>query len=91
MPTERFYAVDRIEGRSAVLVDDAGATVTVPTRALPAGAVEGIVLQVPVGPDGQPAWEAAKVDQAETARRRAEAEDRLKRLKKRDPGGDITL
>jgi len=91
MATERLYAVDRIEGASAVLVDDAGATVTVATRALPAGAAEGIVLLVLVGPDGEPAWKSARVDQAETARRRKEAAERLKRLRKRDPGGDIRL
>ncbi|MBI2072103.1 MAG: DUF3006 domain-containing protein [Gemmatimonadetes bacterium] len=91
MPTERLYTVDRIEGASAVLVDDAGATATVPNRALPAGAAEGTVLRVPVKANGQPAWEAARVDPAETARRRAEAEDRIQRLKKRDPGGDIRL
>lgn len=91
MPTERVFVVDRVEGGHAVLVDDGGATVTVATRALPAGAAEGIVLRVPVGPHGQPDWKAARVDQAETARRRAEAQDRLRRLRKRDPGGDVAL
>lgn len=91
MPIDRTFVVDRIEGDQAVLVDDAGPTVTVPRRALPAGTVEGMVLRVPVGPDGQPAWSAARVDHAEAARRRAEAEERLRRLRKRDPGGDIRL
>ncbi len=91
MPTERLYAVDRLEGRQAVLVDDDGHSVTLLTSSLPPGAHEGVVLRVPLDPAGKPAWDQAQVDQAETARRRAEAAKRLERLKKRDPGGDLKL
>lgn len=91
MPVERWYTVDRIEGATAVLVDDDGRTLDVPKRGLPAGAVEGTVLRVPLGKDAKPEWARARVDQDEAARRRAEAQDRIERLKKRDPGGDITL
>jgi hypothetical protein len=91
MFTERVYTLDRIEGESAILNDDAGVSATVPARALPPGVREGIVLQVPLGTGGKPLWARARVDHAETARRLAEAEDRLTRLKKRDPGGDVAL
>jgi hypothetical protein len=91
MPTNRRYVVDRLEGTKAVLVNDRGDTVTVETRRLTPGAREGTVLEVPVDAQGAPLWEAAQVDAAETARRSGEAEERLKRLRKRDPGGDIKL
>ncbi len=91
MPAERYYAVDRIEGTRAILVDDAGETLTLKVRQLPPSTAEGAVLSVPLSADGQPAWLAARVDHAETARRRAEASARIDRLKQRDPGGDVTL
>lgn len=91
MPTERVYVLDRIEGATAVLVDDAGATLDVPVRSLPSGVREGAVLRVSLRADGAPDWSTARVDHAEAARRRAEGEERLKRLRKRDPGGDIKL
>lgn len=91
MPIDRLYVVDRIDGGRAVLMDDQGNTVTVGTRRLPPLAREGAVLRVGLGAGGEPLWKSAEVDEAETARRRAEAVDRLERLKKRDPGGDIRL
>jgi hypothetical protein len=91
MATDRLYAVDRIEGGQAVLVDDQGATLTVSARRLPRAAREGAVLVVGLDAGGNPQWDTTRVDEAETARRRAEVKDRLERLKQRDPGGDIAL
>ncbi|HLB37755.1 MAG TPA: DUF3006 domain-containing protein [Gemmatimonadales bacterium] len=91
MSADRVYVVDRIEHRQAVLVDDQGATFTVSTKDLPRGVNEGAVLLVKLEAGGNPRWDTARVDRAETARRHAEAKDRLERLKKRDPGGDIAL
>jgi hypothetical protein len=91
MPAERLYAVDRIESQRALLEDDDGTTLIVNVRSLPRGTKEGTVLRVPLDDAGNPEWNTAAIDDAETARRRAEARDRLERLKKRDPGGDITL
>ncbi len=91
MLTERFYAVDRIGDKAATLVCDSGDTITVALQDLPAGIREGTVLCVPrdaqVGPD----WRSAQIDAAETERRRREAEETLKELRRRDPGGDIEL
>ncbi len=91
MPTERFYAVDSIGDKAATLVGDSGDTITVALQDLPAGIREGTVLRVPrdaqVGPD----WRSAQIDAAETERRKREAEETLKELRRRDPGGDIKL
>lgn len=91
MSTEQLYTVDRIEGGSTVLVDEGGSAITIPTAGLPSGAAEGIVLRVPIEVGGQPNWLGARIDQVETERRRSEAKDRLARLRRRDPGGDISI
>lgn len=91
MPAERIYVVDRVEHRQVVLVDDQGATFTVAARRLPRGVKEGLVLRVAPDATGVPQWETAVLDEAETARRHAEARERWGRLKRRDPGGDVTL
>jgi hypothetical protein len=87
----RYYAVDRIEGRIAVLVDDGGMPLDAPRSSLPAGAREGSVLRVPIDRDGNPDWSLVEVDEAERQRRLKEARETLNRLRKRDPGGDIAL
>lgn len=91
MPTEKFYAVDRIRRQDAVLIGDAGDEVRVPLSELPAASGEGLVLRVPVGPSGELDWPEARIDEQETARRRAEAEKLLRELRERDPGGDVQL
>lgn len=91
MPTERFYAVDRIKRTHAVLIGDAGDEFWVPLSELPAALKEGLVLRVPVGPSAEVDWPEARIDEQETARRRAEAEKLLRNLHERDPGGDVQL
>ena len=82
----RFFAVDRIEGGRAVLVDDDGAARDVALADLPPGLREGVVLRVPVART-RPEWAGATVDEEEARRRLAEAERALDRLRRRDPGG----
>lgn len=88
---ERTYVVDRIEDDLAVLVADEGGQITVPRDRLPRGAREGAVLRVPRDEHGRPDWASARLDPAEAARRRREAEETLRKLGRRDPGGDVDL
>jgi len=46
---------------------------------------------VPRAEDGKPDWAGAEVDEVERARRLDAARERLNRLGKRDPGGDLTI
>ena len=92
-PGNRIYVVDRIEGdreRIAVLIPDGGRPVQVPVAQLPRGCAEGDVLRVPVR-GGQPVWGEAVRDAAERDRRLAAAGELLKKLRRRDPGGDVVL
>jgi hypothetical protein len=86
-----LFVVDRIEGRTAVLVPDEGNALDVQVGRLPAGTREGSVLRVPSGRAGGPDWAAAVLDEEERRRRLEEAEAILEELEKRDPGGDVTL
>ena len=88
---EALWVVDRVEGSVAVLVRDGDErTEDVAIEMLPAGSREGTVLCVPVV-DGRPDWMAATLDEEARRARLREAEEVLERLKRRDPGGDITL
>ena len=93
MPTEQdtIFVVDRIEGQIAVLVLDSGEKRDVPIGDLPVGVSEGTVLRVPVSESGVPSWPAAQIDEEEGERRRQAAQTILDELRKRDPGGNITL
>lgn len=92
MPWKKAYwAIDRFEGKVAVLERDDGWTVEVPRRALPKGSREGSVLLVIMKARGEPDWRTAVLDEAERARRVKRAEEALEKLRKRDPGGDIVI
>jgi hypothetical protein len=91
MSIERYYAVDRIEGITAVLVDDEGRTASVPIDRLPEGLEEGVVLRVAFETENVPNWSRATIDQVETDRRLVEAEKLLEELEERDPGGNVEL
>lgn len=91
MSTEQHYAVDRIRHRTALLVDDQQRQTLVPTSRLPRELAEGQVLLVPVDEAGTADWGRARIDEAEGARRKAQATEALDELKKRDPGGDVEL
>ena len=87
----RIWVVDRVERPLAVLVaDDDGRGAEVPLAQLPDAVREGSVLRVPHA-DGEPQWDAAEVDDELRRARLNEAEAALARLRRRDPGGDITL
>jgi len=89
---ECVYVVDRIENDLAVLVaEEADASVDVPRARLPGKIAEGDVLRVPVTFEGVPHWERSALDPELRVRRLAEAHAVLRRLRKRDPGGDIVL
>lgn len=87
---DAIWVVDRVEGSIAVLVRDDGRTEEMHVRVLPAGSREGSVLRLPE-PDGWPDWTAAVLDEDARRARLREAEEVLKRLRRRDPGGDIKL
>lgn len=89
---QRFFAVDRSEGKSVVLVADDGATTTLAIAALPPGTTgEGTILRVPLGADGSAIWEQSQVDDSERQRRTVDARTRIDRMAQADPGGDIEI
>ena len=91
MSASQVWTVDRVESGVAVLVRDSGDQVAeVPLSGLPDGAREGSVLRVP-DTEGRPDWAAAVLDEELRLARLDEAERILKRLRRRDPGGDVVL
>ena len=88
---EQVYVVDRIEGELAILVGDDGSQVDVLLPGLPLPVSEGTVLRVTCDSEGNPDWASASIDEDEAERRKAEAEEILDDLRRRDPGGDIKL
>lgn len=91
MPDEVYYAVDRIEQEVVVLVKDSGDEVSVSRESLPPTVEEGVVLRIPLTPDGDPTWHEARVEEAETKHRLRVARDILRDMRERDPGGDVEL
>lgn len=88
---EQLWVVDRVAGSIAVLIRDGDErTEDVPIETLPARSREGVVLRVPEA-DGRPDWAAAALDEGARRTRLREAEEVLRRLRRRDPGGDIQL
>ena len=83
MRTE-FFAIDRIEGNTAVVLGDDGRDHAVPIGALPHTSQEGSVLRVRLDEQGHPDWNTARVDEQETHRRIAEARARIDVLRNRD-------
>lgn len=90
-PATRRFTVDRREGKVFVLVPESGGTLEVPVAQLPKPCrSEGAVLDVPM--DGEvPQWTRARRNHAEEGGRLREAGERIARLRKRDPGGDVSL
>lgn len=84
--------VDRLEGSKAVLVADDEQDYEILAEELPEECrLEGAVLDVPLDAKRLPLWLRAHRNQGEEQRRRREAAEALKRLRKRDPGGDVEL
>ena len=89
--SERIWVVDRGETGVAVLIaDDNEQTVDVQVSLLPENTSEGSVLLVPEQV-GEPAWSSSRLDEEQRQNRLREAEVALNELRKRDPGGDISL
>ena len=85
-----FFAVDCIERGVAILIGDDGSRMEMPLAELPDHAKEGSVLRVRF--EGRrPDWTNAVVDIEEEKRRRQQAQAALDRMKRSDPGGDLTL
>lgn len=91
MPTERVYVVDRIVGGWAVVVDEAGASTSVHRARFRTALGEGVVLRVPLDPGEEPEWEVATVDHAAGERLAEQGAAILRKLRDRDPGGDVAL
>lgn len=88
---DRIWVVDRIESGIAVLVrDDDALQKDVPVAVLPAGTQEGAVLRIPEV-RGRPVWSHAVADEEMRLERLRKAEAVLRRLRRRDPGGDVVL
>ena len=90
-PKTLRVVVDRREKQLVVLVDGTGRRFDVPMALLPNNCrAEGAVLDVPL--DGAaPRWNAARRNHAEEGGRLKEAGERIIRMRKRDPGGDVEL
>jgi len=79
-----FFAIDRIEGNTAVVQGEDGKDRAVPIGALPPTSQECSVLRVDLDDQGHPDWNTARVDEQETHRRIAEARARIEELRNRD-------
>jgi hypothetical protein len=85
------FVVDRVEGDVVVLIPDEGEAIEVPGSALPGHIGEGAVIRVPLAEAGTPEWARAERDRDLEDQLIEEGRQRLDRLKRRDPGGDIAL
>lgn len=87
-----IWVVDRIEGDTAVLVEDGtGRSLDVSRSLISVSIDEGMVLRVPAAEEGDPDWNSAVPDEEVRQRRLVEAREVLEQLKRRDPGGDVVL
>jgi len=91
MPTERTWIVDRFEGDRAVVETEDRTTLELPRRLLPEGTEEGDVLRVSGSPERADASAAIRRDVEATAERGERLREQVKRLRRRDRGGDIEL
>ena len=88
---DRIWVVDRVETGVAVLIaDDNEQIVDVQVSLLPENTSEGSVLRVPEQV-GEPVWSSSRLDEEQRQNRLREAEVALSELRKRDPGGDVSL
>ena len=88
---KRIWAVDRIEGDTAVLVSDVDSKVIqVSLTKLPEGTEEKSILHA-FERRGQPVWSSAVLDESIEVQKESESEEIMEGLKQRDPGGDIII
>ena len=91
MPETHRFIIDRHEGDLAVVEVDGRSLLDVPRRLLPHAARPDDVLAVTVDAGPERTVVTIVRDAEASARGRAEAEDVVARLKRRDPGGDLRL
>src|SRR5256712_11282329 len=91
MPETHRFIIDRHEGDLAVVEVDGGSLLDVPRWLLPHAARADDVLGVTVDAGPERTVVTIVRDAEASARARAEAEDAVARLKRRDPGGDLRL
>jgi hypothetical protein len=91
MPETHQLIIDRYEGDLVVVAVDGRGVVDVPRWLLPAGARPDDVLAVIADGDAERVTVTIARDAAATARAREAARAAVERLKRRDPGGDVTL
>jgi len=68
MSTNRYYAVDQLKGRVAVLIDEENHQIAVPLNRLPKNTRQGSRLAVPLDPSGTPNWSDAVIAPADSDR-----------------------
>ena len=88
---EVIVAIDRVERAIAVAESDDGRRFEVPVARFKAAPREGRIYRVPVDERGELQWEKSVADDDEMQRRRKALGDRVDHLRKKDPGGDVTL
>ncbi len=91
MPETHRFIIDRHEGDLAVVEVDGGSLLDFPRWLLPHAARADDVLRVTVDAGPERTVVTIVRDAEASARARAEAEDAVARLKRRDPGGDLRL
>jgi hypothetical protein len=84
--------IDRFEGELAVVEVDGARFLTIPRWLLPTDAREDdiVSLTTRTAPDGTLTHEL-RIDHAATTRAREEATALVDRLRRKDPGGDLSL
>ncbi|MDT8370222.1 MAG: DUF3006 domain-containing protein [Longimicrobiales bacterium] len=91
-PDAEIWTLDRFEGDLGVLISDDGRVLEVARADLPDAIRPGSVVLIHGGVDAEALPPGAiEMSEALTERRRAEAREILDELKRRDPGGDISI
>lgn len=85
--TIHLWVIDKIHTDHVVLVRDDGRAASVPPDRLPNGIRERDVLRAEGDDDGTPDWTSATLDREETERRRRQAAEWVKTLRKTDEHG----
>ena len=91
MSESHRFIIDRHEGDFAVVEIDGRGFADLPRWLLPRSAGADDVLAVTVAADAERATITIVRDADATARARDDARAAVERLKRRDPGGDLTL
>lgn len=86
-----FYVVDRVEGSLAVIISDSEQEHLVSLTQLPGELREGDVLRPKLDCNGEPIWTTARFDKEESDRRKQNATATIHDLRRRDPGGDLSI